>query len=361
MGVPPKSGADREDVMQGRSNSGRTRLRRIAANTTRASNELIYIVARKYYTEEKSVDDIAIEVGRDPSRVRAMLRRARDLELLHVLVTPPMHVNELNDLAFQVQNRFELRSVVLVPGTDDALDADGGADQEAVLISCCRAAADYLASGLKGKQTLALPWGKVSSYVARHLQPRTSVRDLLVVPMVGVMGVEDDGFEANTIAAKVASSFGGHARLLAAPAIVDPSAYSTVTQLPLVQEVLERVKKANVVLTPIAAADAQTSTVVRKKLATKEEVDALIKQGAVGEIGSQWWFDVHGAQVRRQHGRPIGIGLQGLKDVVRRGGRVVAVVGGCRQRVLPLKVALEHKFVNVLISDHVTARELLSP
>ena len=40
--------------------------------------------------------------------------------------------------------------------------------------------------------------------------------------------------------------------------------------------------------------------------------------------------------------------------------KTIAVVGASRERILPLKVALNSGLVNVLITDHITAELLLS-
>ena len=45
--------------------------------------------------------------------------------------------------------------------------------------------------------------------------------------------------------------------------------------------------------------------------------------------------------------------------MVRDRRKVIAVVGVSRERISPLKVALTHGLVNTLITDHITAKELL--
>jgi DNA-binding transcriptional regulator LsrR (DeoR family) len=127
----------------------------------------------------------------------------------------------------------------------------------------------------------------------------------------------------------------------------------------LVARVLDQTQRANVVITPIAAADPETSTIVRQGLATPEEVSYAMAHGAVGEIASFWWFDRLGRLVEIPNARPIGLGLKGLADVVRDDRKVVAVVAASRARIAPLKVALEQELVNALITDQVTAQELL--
>ena len=85
-----------------------------------------------------------------------------------------------------------------------------------------------------------------------------------------------------------------------------------------------------------------------------------MEQGAVGEIASFWWFNRLGRLVELPQARPIGLGLDGLAEIVREGRKVVAVVAASRARIAPLRVALEQELVNVLVTDQVTAQELLT-
>src|SRR5579883_1488273 len=102
----------------------------------------------------------------------------------------------------------------------------------------CQAAAQWLVDTLKDGDTLAVPWGRIASYVAGQLNPTYSLRNLVTVPIVGVTGITTHPFEANTIAARIASVFDGQSLLLAAPAVVLPEVYDVMSEIPLVKRVL---------------------------------------------------------------------------------------------------------------------------
>ncbi|MBI3972411.1 MAG: hypothetical protein HY332_14115 [Chloroflexi bacterium] len=279
--------------------------------------------------------------------------------MVHILVTPPVQVQELRGLERRLKSQYPLREALVIPGREDVMDEESSADKESLVLACCQAAAQWLTDTLKDGDTLAVPWGRVASYVAGQLTPTSGVRRLLTVPIVGVTGVITHPFEANTIAARIADVLGGQSLLLAAPAVVTPAAYEVFTQIPLVERVLDQARRADVVITPIAAADPQTSTVVRQGLASPEEISYVMERGAVGEIASFWWFDCMGRLVEIPNARPIGLGLHGLGDIVRDDRMVMAIVAASRARIAPLRVALEQELVNALVTDHITALELL--
>jgi DNA-binding transcriptional regulator LsrR (DeoR family) len=330
----------------------------------RAEDEaLTFHIAWKYFCEEKTTQEVADELRVERSFVSRRLKEARLRGMVHILVTPPVRVQELRGLERRLKSQYPLAEAVVLPGREDVMDAEESPDKESVVLSCCQAAAQWLADTLKDGETLAVPWGRVASYIAgqlNQLAPSSSLKNLVTVPIVGVTGVTTHPFEANTIAARIAAVLGGRSLLLAAPAVVTPEQYEVVAHLPLVRRVLERVREADVVITPVAAADPRTSTVVRQGLARPEEIEYLMEQGAVGEIGSFWWFNHLGRLVELPQARPIGLGLDGLAEIVRDGRKVVAVVAASRARVGPLRVALEQELVNVLVTDQVTAQELLT-
>jgi DNA-binding transcriptional regulator LsrR (DeoR family) len=302
---------------------------------------------------------VADELRLERSFVSRRIKEAKLRGMVHILVTPPAQVQELRGLERRLKSQYPLKEVTVIPGREDVMDVEGSADKESVLLACCQAAAQWLSDTLKDGDTLAVPWGRMASYVAGQLNPDQTLRNLITVPIVGVTGVTTHPFEANTIAARIASVFGGKSLLLAAPAVVTPAAYDVIAEIPLVRRVLDQARRADVVITSVAAAEPRTSTIVQQGLATAEEVRDVMQRGAVGEIASFWWFNHMGRLVEIPNARPIGLGLSGLADIVREERHVVAIVAASRQRIPPLRVALEQELVNVLVTDQVTAQELL--
>ena len=332
--------------------------RRKVGGTRVSADQLTFRAAQKYFVDGMTARDIAKEIARDESTIRRKIKEARDLGMVHIVVTPPSSHEELMDLQLEVEYRFNLKSAVIVPGSPDVMDVKSSPEKEAILLLCCRAAAKYLERTVQDGMVLAVPWGRVASYIAQFLSPDRNLPNLDVIPLVGVMGSRiPRNSEANTIAARVAAFFGGKYLLMAAPALVDPSVYDTVCALPLVKEVLEKLQEADVAVTPIGPGN-PVDTLIRAGVMTQEKVDAMIRRGAVGEI-SNWWFNEDGEVVPNPETESVGIGLDGLRDIISRGGRVIAIVAATRDRILPLKAALNSGLINVLISDSVTCQELL--
>ncbi len=59
-------------------------------------------------------------------------------------------------------------------------------------------------------------------------------------------------------------------------------------------------------------------------------VKDLLARGAVGETAPHWWFDSRGDIIEQEHTQAIGLGLDGLSDMIDRRAKVIAVVGAGR-------------------------------
>ena len=326
----------------------------------RSSAELVDVAIRHYEFGD-TIDALASDRGVDQSTIRRWLTRARKEGIIRTLVVSSLDDEERVRLRQDVRYKYELEEVITVQGRADVLEAsDDTGPKEAVVLSIAHAAARYLEDHLTNRDILLIPWGRMANYIARQINAPRPLPGLMVVPMEGVMGVEYDPSEANILASAIASKFGGRSMLLPAPAVVDRKVGKLIANLPLVKRVTELYKKATMAIVPLAPADPESSTVVQMGLVSKETVEALLARGAVGEIASHWWFDARGEIVEQEQTHAIGLGLDGLSDMIDRRAKVIAVVGAGRERIPPLKVALINRLVNILVTDHVSAQILLT-
>ena len=333
----------------------------IANNRSQRPSAELVDVAIRHYELGETIDALASDHGVDQSTIRRWLSRARKEGIIQTLVVQALDDEEKVRLRQDVRYKYELDQVITVPGRADVLEAsDEAAPKEAVVLSIANAAARYLEDHLTNRDILLVPWGRMANYIARQIKAPRPLPGLTVVPMEGVMGVEYDPSEANILASAIASKFGGRSLLLPAPAVVDKEVSKVIVDLPLVKRVTELYKKATMAIVPLAPADPERSTVVQMGLVTKGTVKNLVARGAVGEIASHWWFDSQGEIVDQDRTYAVGLGLDGLANMVDRRAKVIAVVGAGRERIRPLKVALINRLANVLITDHISAQILLT-
>ncbi|MFQ6058042.1 MAG: sugar-binding transcriptional regulator [Anaerolineae bacterium] len=324
-------------------------------------DRLLLEVAKLHYEDGLTQAEIADAVGVSRVKVNRLLQAAREAGIVQFLVVPRIQHAYLRGIEDALKEAYNLRDVLLVPGREEILNGTLPQNtRQAIVELLARTAAEYLDRNLTNEDTLCVNWGRVMRSVVDHLRPTRPLPGLTVLPMLGILNVRADAFEANQLAFEIAAAYAADYAYLVAPAIVRNLEQKKVAvQLPLVAETLARIRQCTVAITAIAPADPVHATMVQRGWLKRKEVEALVARGAVGEICS-WWFDAAGTEVRDDTCYPIGLGLDGLKRMVAEGKRVIAVVGADRERFAPLRAALLGRIVNVVITDHMTASQLLA-
>ncbi|MFQ5576713.1 MAG: sugar-binding transcriptional regulator [Anaerolineae bacterium] len=323
-------------------------------------DELLFEIAKMHFEQGMSQGEVAQKKGLSRVKVNRLLQAARDRGIVRVLVVPKIGHAYLRSIEGDLKEAYGLRDVLLIPGREGILRGELNKNtQEAIVERLAFVAAQYLDGRLTDDDTLCINWGRVMRAVVDHLHPSKTLPGLRVLPFLGNLSSQPDAFESNLLVQEVASGYGGEVNWLVAPAIVrNLRQQEVVRELTLVKKTLQLINRATIAITTIGPANAEHSTVVKRGWLKPGEVQALIDRGAIGEICS-WWFDSAGQEIRDDKIYPIGLGLEGLKRMVREGKRVVAVVGADRERFEPIRAALLGNIVNILITDHITARYLI--
>lgn len=314
----------------------------MAANRN-ARSRLLVKVSTLYYIEGLSQQEIAERLAVSRPHVSRLLTAARSSGMVDIRIRSPFP--DLSELERELERLFGLhQAVVAGVASDDAAETTAQVAQ---------AAADWLTETLGDGQTICVMSGTTLSAVARALD-RPPPRRLTVVPAIGGQGPEGAAWQANETARVVASRFGGRHFLLNAPAVVaHPASRAAFLAEPGIRQVLELAAASDVALLGIGAA-APDSTTARAGGFSAAEVDELVRQGAVGNIGSGFFTVVGEMLDTPLDERFIGLTLAQLKAIPRRigvawgTGKAAAIAG-----------ALCGQFLTALVTDEATARAII--
>ncbi len=342
--------------------------------------ERAFEIADLYVRSGHNQSEVARRLGVSRRRVSQLIDVARAAGIYRESVVPPRAEMELLALGRDLRTRFGLKHAVVVPGRKELMtpgprESHALEDtRRAVFLTAAQAAAQYLDASLRGSDVLCVAWGQTVHAVIQFVQalhfvqpasrdPRPDRRlpNLTVVPMLGILSEQPDAVESNALAAEMAAAFGSRRYYcLPVPAIVrDEAQKRAALQLPMVHNVMSRIRKASFVVTSVGAPDPRGSTLVTRGLLTAEEI-SQIEGKAIGEVCA-WWFDADGVPVRHPRVEPIGLGIEGLASIVRSGGTVLAVAAADSVRIPPLLAAMRGRLVNVVVTDSESARALLEP
>lgn len=301
-------------------------------------------VSSLYYLQDLKQRQIAERLHLSRPKVSRLLQAARDRGIVQISVSPPK--GSFIDLEVELENRYDLEEVLVTAA--DFQTANGTASFRKRQIGA--AAAQYLQRTVEDGDLLGITWGTTLQAMMEALQP-VSTSDVHVVQTLGGVGPPEAKAHAADLSRRLAQLLGGRLTGLPTPGIVDSVAARDVlladrhTQAAL--ELFPNISTAYVGIgalatNPIFAEDAAVS---------RSAYEELVASKAVGDIALRF-FDAEGRSICTPlDDRLIGITLDQLGAV----DRVVGVAGG-PQKIDAVLGALRGRLINVLITDHETAK-----
>ncbi|TDX45285.1 sugar-binding transcriptional regulator [Orenia marismortui] len=209
-----------------------------------------------------------------------------------------------------------------------------------------RFAADLLKSLITYGDIIAVTGGTTLSNVAEMMTPVSGKFDITVVPARGGLG-EGVEIQANTIAAKIASQFGGEYHLLHTPDNLKAETIYTLIKEPSIKKVLDLAKNADVLIHGIGTAE----VMAKRRGMPAEKIEELKSKGAVGETFG-YYFNQNGGIVYST--TSVGLKLSDLSKI----NKVIAVAGG-QDKAKAILASVSKKYQDLLIIDERAAKGIL--
>jgi len=306
-------------------------------------NTLLYKIAKAYYEDGFTQDQIGRRFGVSRIKVSRLLQQARQSRVVQITITPP--VDSFGDLERDLETAYRLDEVVVVSTYSDA--------QEDVVPRLGAAAAGYLARCLGDQQLLDLSWGSTLLAVIEALAPQ-NLPELRVVQMLGGLGRAESETYGADLTMRMAQTLGARMRLLPSPGIVSSKLVrDALLEDVNIAETLALAARADLALVGIGA-PLTGSVIVEAGILSEDELLELREMGAVGDIALRF-FDENGRSVEHPiNDRIIGLDLQQITQIP----RVIGVAGG-EGKYEVIRGAVRGRLVDVLITDETTATRLL--
>lgn len=246
-------------------------------------------------------------------------------------------IRGLTKLETALSGKLGVPKVYVAPGDAD-LD-------EQVLREVGRIAAGRLRSFLQSGSTLAVTGGMTIHEVAFAL-PQSAPMNVMVVPARGGIGRALET-QANTIASEIAKRLGGHHRLMHLPDHLDAQALTEMKKVREVNETLELLQRADVVLHGIGRAD----DMAEKRQLSPSLHNEVLGKGAVAEAYG-CYFDRDGQLVFSAS--TVAHDLGALKPNC----ALIAVAAG-KRKAEAIQAVMRNRSHAMLVTDEGAAREML--
>lgn len=303
-------------------------------------------VARAYYLENQTQADIARSLGISRSQVSRDLTSARELGIVEIRIVAPEMTE--NSLGIYLKHRYPaLKRVIVAPTFSQ--------DPDAVRTMIGRTAAKYLIDTVLPGQKLTLGCGRTLREMINAL-PKRIIPNVVVIQAMGNIGHEAHQIDYNEIARHAAEGLGGSVFYVSAPAILGQgsgSAKEFIRSNPTLKYSLGMAKQADIYIVGLGSLESD-QLYARVGLILDEELQAL-KGRAVGDICGRF-FDIEGTQQSTAfESRIVGIELSDLRNAP----LSIGVAGG-EDKAAPLLGAIRGGYINVVISDELTIRQIIA-
>lgn len=238
-------------------------------------NRLLVHVAKLYYENEYSQEQIAQEMQLSRPYVSKLLQAAKKAGIVRIQIVDPL--NTENSLETRIRQRFGLEKVIVVPSTAEAGD----------LHHVSEAAARFLNTVLTDETIIGTSWGDTLYHVSCALNHRTDLRNITYVQLCGGVSNVNSAVHASEIANNFSKKTGSTSFLMPIPAVVGSRETKKMLENDVnIKKVLLLGCKADIAMFTIGAfgVDGRRSALVREGYLDEEQTRLLTEKGAVGDI-----------------------------------------------------------------------------
>ena len=310
-----------------------------------AKTRLLIKVAKLYYENSKTQDEIAKQLRISRPKVSRLLSEAREAGVVQITIASEPGDNA--DLEQNLEEKFDLKEVIIA-------DIPEGVSPQSLIYELGSTAAEYFHRIVQDGDTIGLSWGSTLAAMVNQLSNDKKQR-VHVVQMVGGLGVPSSEAHATDLARRVSQIMDASLNLMPAPGVVASSEVRDILlQDPYIQKSLHLAGKVDIAFVGIGTPMRDSVLMKDERILTWQEVDNVQKLGAVGDIALRF-FDEEGKCIQSGiNERVIGISLDDLRELP----RIVGIAGG-EEKIKAIRGALLGRLINILITDKSTARALL--
>lgn len=308
-------------------------------------HRLLYKIAQSYYLDGLTQQQIAKRFGLSRPKVSRLLHKGRDEGVININLVPPP--NGMAELEHELERRYGLEEAVVVPVSDSK-------NLSAVARELGPPTAECLARSIRGDEIVAITWGTTMLAVVDAL-PFKFWPSVTIVQVMGGLGPVGEMEHSTELAQRAAQRLNARLRLLPAPGIVS----SRETALTLksdkqIAETLALASRADIIFVGLGVPSPNSILLRDGNIITRKDLELVQEARGVGDIALRF-IDANGKPLNLElNERIIGLTLEQIKAIP----RVIGTAGGEAKYEL-IHAALRGRLLNVLVTDHATAKALI--
>jgi len=305
--------------------------------------DMMIKVAKLYYIEERSQEQIATEVHVSRPTVSRLLKAAIKEGIVQIRIDDVSSYGL--ELSKRIKERFGIEQAIITPSSYTIEESK---------LNVGKAGARFLEANVVGGSLIGISWGTTIHRMITNV-PSNPTKKVDVMQLVGGAGSKTRDTDANAMALTLAGALGGTGYLLQAPFMVQSKVLrDLLSDEPHIREYFSKTRDANVAIVGLGSTDPELSAHFRSGHMTYEDVKQLGQQGAVGDICGRY-IDIDGIECHTSlDDRIIAISLEDLKQIP----TVIGIAAGEQKKDI-IRGALYGNYIDVLITDENAALAVL--
>lgn len=306
---------------------------------------LISRILMMYYIEDINQAEIGRQLGLSTAKVNRLLKQARSQGMVKSVIHSPYQ--HLFDLEHQLEKITGVKQAIVVPKLSDNPDL--------VIQSVGQAAATFFLKHLRDNDTVCVGGGRTLSAMIQSIST-DQIYDILVVPALG--GVQGRHFtDVNNLSAELAKRVGGRSFQLHVPAFTDTSEErEALCNLRQVREVLDMARQAQIAVVGIGTISPDTSSYFQFTSLSPQKLSQIHEEhSGIGEVLARV-IDPAGNPCASEYAeRVVGLDLEELRAIPLSIG-----VASLPDKAVPVAAALRGGYLKTIVTDEITASEVLA-
>lgn len=305
--------------------------------------DLFVSIARRYYLDERSQQQIAHEFGISRPTVSNILKKCRDTGIVQIKIQDDFP--SATAVGDALKKRFPLKNALITPFIDtSSIQRDVGA-----------VAAEYALSLLESYSRIGIAWG-TSLYHMVHQLPSRQYNEASIVQLMGGFGTSSVQYDGADLAREFSLRMHCDYYPLQCPVLVKNEMVKDLLIKELaIEETLKMTKSLEVAFVGISSNSPDQSAMVNAGFLSEAEAVEIQNLGAVGHICG-YMYDKEGSLLDISYNkRVIGINFDDFLAIPER----VGIAYG-PQKVEAIRSSLSGSHLTTLITDEQTAHLILN-
>ncbi len=308
---------------------------------------LLYRVAKAYYVDKKTQQEIADVENFSRSQISRLLKRAIEEELVTYTLNFPNTVDE-SVLAEQVRMRLGLEQVVLIPSFYHGARRTNSGE---VYKNLSLGAAERLGGLLGDAKVIGVGWGRTLYNTSLYIRPQKPVKGRILIPLIGSLGDNSPMLQVNTIVDRFGESFHAGRKYINLQSLQDRDNFNEDERSSL-QSLAEKWDELDAAIVGVGSAPSSGKNLISEfPQYYKKQVRA---SGTVGDILSQFFYEDGRIFDIDTKFRLLALSLEKLSKVK----QVIALAAGA-DKCRPIRVAARLGYIKTLVTDYDTANRIL--